>query len=354
MDNLQKDLNLVLKNYSNRQTFKTSILYVFRTIVYTIFVLLGRLIIKPYLHKYLLYLVYSICMGTVMMGYWVLGHECGHGAFGKTTLQNDVCGFILHSALLVPYFSWKDSHNKHHKYTNHLEYDEAFVPPIEPTIIKFKNIYNYVGPTVFGIFRMFFIGIFGWVSYLFFNFGGGDIQSDIKTPIDETQRSDHFFSSSQIMKNSWKVEMSTIGCLSTIFLLWHFLGIQSFYWYGGPYVVMSMWVVLYTWLHHTDTYSKYYSTEEHTFLKGALTTIDRNYPKILNHLHFHLGSTHVIHHLRSSIPHYYSKQCTKDLVPILGEYYQFDPSPIWKALVRVSTECLFVNCKRGIQTYKKW
>jgi hypothetical protein len=50
---------------------------------------------------------YSFCMGCVITGHWVLAHECGHGAFSPSRTLNDVCGFVMHQALLVPYFSWQ-------------------------------------------------------------------------------------------------------------------------------------------------------------------------------------------------------------------------------------------------------
>ena len=50
---------------------------------------------------------YAAVTGTVAMGCWVLAHECGHGAFSDNRRLQDVVGFFLHSALLVPYFSWQ-------------------------------------------------------------------------------------------------------------------------------------------------------------------------------------------------------------------------------------------------------
>ena len=41
---------------------------------------------------------------------------------------NDFIGWILHSYLIVPYFSWKFSHAKHHKATGHLTKDMVFIP----------------------------------------------------------------------------------------------------------------------------------------------------------------------------------------------------------------------------------
>ena len=97
-----------------------SMLYLFRDIFYMLVVLGTTKYSLYYLPWWIVYIPYSIIMGTVGMGLWVLGHECGHGAFAPFKFQNDCIGYVLHSLLLVPYFSWQYSHSKHHKYTNHL------------------------------------------------------------------------------------------------------------------------------------------------------------------------------------------------------------------------------------------
>ena len=64
--------------------------------------------------------LYAFWMGTVLTGHWVLAHECGHNAFSSSKLINDCVGYVLHQALLVPYFAWQYSHAKHHRRTNNL------------------------------------------------------------------------------------------------------------------------------------------------------------------------------------------------------------------------------------------
>lgn len=118
--------------------------------------------------------VFSVCLcqGSVLTGVWVIAHECGHqsfspyewannlvGTLGGLTLLSTflphshitstivekslvrpltcslcvcVClniGWVLHSALLVPYHSWRISHGKHHNNTGSCEHDEVFAPP---------------------------------------------------------------------------------------------------------------------------------------------------------------------------------------------------------------------------------
>jgi len=53
-----------------------------------------------------IWIAYAVVNGTIATGLWVLGHECGHKAFSNNDLLNDGLGFILHTPLLVPYFSW--------------------------------------------------------------------------------------------------------------------------------------------------------------------------------------------------------------------------------------------------------
>ena len=77
-----------------------------------------------------LWLCYAGVTGTVAMGLWVLAHECGHGAFSDNRLLQDAVGYVLHSALLVPYFSWQRSHAMHHAHTNHIYKGETHVPSV--------------------------------------------------------------------------------------------------------------------------------------------------------------------------------------------------------------------------------
>ena len=72
--------------------------------------------------------LYGFLQGLFATGLWVIAHECGHQSFSTSKVLNDTTGWVLHSALLVPYFSWKISHGKHHKSTGHMERDMVFLP----------------------------------------------------------------------------------------------------------------------------------------------------------------------------------------------------------------------------------
>ena len=56
----------------------------------------------------LLWPAYWFCQGAVSTGVWVISHECGHQAFSPSQTVNDGVGFVFHTLLLVPYYSWYD------------------------------------------------------------------------------------------------------------------------------------------------------------------------------------------------------------------------------------------------------
>jgi omega-3 fatty acid desaturase (delta-15 desaturase) len=75
--------------------------------------------------------------------------------------------------------------------------------------------------------------------------------------------------------------------------------------YGIPYWVFVMWLDLVTYLHHHGHEEKlpWYRGKEWSYLRGGLTTLDRDYG-VINNIHHDIG-THVIHHLFPQIPHYH-------------------------------------------------
>jgi omega-6 fatty acid desaturase (delta-12 desaturase) len=98
----------------------------------TTFVLCNKFVTPEYIPstpvRFTLWALYTVVQGLFGTGLWVLAHECGHQSFSPSKVLNDTTGWICHSALLVPYFSWKISHGKHHKATGNMERDMVFIP----------------------------------------------------------------------------------------------------------------------------------------------------------------------------------------------------------------------------------
>ena len=79
----------------------------------------------------------------------------------------------------------------------------------------------------------------------------------------------------------------------------------------GPYLVVNFWLVLYTWLQHTDVDVPHLDDPHWNPVRGAFLTVDRPYGPVLDFLHHRIGSTHVAHHLCHQIPHYHAKEATE-------------------------------------------
>nr|GEW65926.1 delta(12)-fatty-acid desaturase FAD2 [Tanacetum cinerariifolium] len=140
--------------------------------------------------------------------------------------------------------------------------------------------------------------------------------------------------------------MSDIGLLSFSYLLYKVAMIQGFAWvfcvYGGALMVMNAFLVTITYLHHTHASLPHYDDSEWNWMKGAFSTVDRDYG-ILNKVFHNITDTHVLHHLFSYIPHYHAMEATKAIRPVLGEFYQSDSTPYFVALWRESKNCLFIE-----------
>lgn len=308
---------------------------------------------------------YSAVTGTVAMGLWVLAHECGHGAFSKNKALQDAVGYTIHSLMLVPYYSWQRSHAVHHQYTNNVELGETHVPETMTTkdegsfarrdaAVKLFGMDN--GIKAWGALQAFLHLILGWPAYLLIGATGGTgrgmtnhyYPNPLSTPD---------IPNKELFPGNWKekVYQSDIGIavvVGSVFAWAVCNGIpEVMALYGGPLLVINCWLVLYTWLQHTDVDVPHFSNEDHTFVKGALHTIDRPYNKldpwgIIDFLHHQIGTTHVAHHFDSSIPHYKAQAATDAIKENFPEFYLYDPTPIPEALWRVCKGCTSAE-KRG-------
>jgi len=301
-------------------------------------------------------LVWFWVQGVIWTGLWVVAHECGHHAFCTNDAVSDFIGWVIHSTLLVPFFSWQYTHGRHHKNNNHLLDNETHVPATRSGFKKsFEKLAHTLGEDGFAIFQIVAHLFLGWPAYIIIGLTGCR-----RTPNGKRVKGlhTHFLPNNNAFhKNypSWKVYASTFGVGGMLYLLYSWAQVRG--WsevvrmYAGPYIVVNLWLVLYTWLHHTDTQIPQYGEREWTWLKGAKSTIDRNYG-IYDFFHHHIGSTHVCHHIFSQIPHYHAEEATIHLKRALGDEY-FCSDENWMLSVwRVSKECLFVESVDGVQYYK--
>ncbi|KAJ3259950.1 Delta(12)-fatty-acid desaturase [Boothiomyces macroporosus] len=303
---------------------------------------------------------YWFAQGVVCTGLWVLAHECGHSAFSDYSIVNNSVGFILHTALLVPYFSWKYTHSKHHKGTNNLEKDQVFVPPSRRRVERhYKMPLSgsvdplYSGESLFedaplyNVVQVVFMLLLGWPLYILKNV----------TSQKHKQWVSHFFPNAPIFdaREYYGVVYSNIGIAMMLgvlgSLIYKFGGLAVFAYYGIPYLFVNMWLVLITYLQHTDPTVPKYRGKEWDFMRGALGTVDRDFG-ILNYFFHHITDTHVVHHLFSTMPFYHAQEATAAVKEFLGPYYLFDSKPFYEAVFDCNATCKFVEDEGDIVWFK--
>lgn len=214
--------------------------------------------VSSYAARFALWGFYTFLQGLLGIGVWVMGHECNHQAFSESKLINDATGWVLHSALLVPYFAWKLSHHKHHALHNNLARDMQFNGKsreyyAEREGVKPWDLHELAEETpLWSAFTLAAQQLVGWLYYLAANdsghnnherhpegrgigkhngFGGGVNHFDPESPLFES-------------KDRSLIWMSNLGIA---------LALGTLYWIGltfGWTNLLVWYIIPYLWVNH--------------------------------------------------------------------------------------------------------
>ena len=347
------------------------------------FVTLDRIPSTPF--RAVLWALYTFVQGLFGTGLWVLAHECGHQSFSPSKTLNDTVGWICHSSLLVPYFSWKITHGKHHKATGHMERDMVFVPKTRAEFgsgfgVLAHDVSELVEETpIATLVRSTAQQLCGWPGYLMSNVTGHNCHE--RQPEGKGKGKEngfgggvnHFVPTSPLYerKDEHLILLSDLGvgiasavlCLIGTKFGWTNLLV----WYLLPYIWVNHWLgkscapadsrangaVAITFLQHTDPTLPHYDGNTWNFTRGAAATIDREFGFIGRTLMHGIIETHVLHHFVSTIPFYHADEATEAIKPVMGKHYKSNVEDgslgFLKALWRSERWCHWVESSEGAQ-----
>ncbi|KAH8645519.1 putative Delta(12) fatty acid desaturase [Xylariales sp. PMI_506] len=316
-----------------------------------------------------LWALYTVLQGLFGTGIWVLAHECGHQAFSTSKVLNDTVGWVLHSALLVPYFSWKISHGKHHKATGHMERDMVFVPRTREQaatrVGKLVHQLDELGEETPIVTLIHLVGqqLIGWPNYLMANVTGHNYHERQREGRGKGKKNgffngvNHFNPSSPLFeaKDAKLIVLSDIGLAITISALVYLCQTYGFrnmlVWYFIPYLWVNHWLVAITFLQHTDPSLPHYTPESWTYVRGAAATIDREFGFIGRQLLHGIIETHVLHHYVSTIPFYNADEASEAIKKVMGRHYRADTKNgsigFLQAMWRSARMCQWVEPSEG-------
>lgn len=348
-----KDLRAAIPPHCFERSFITSTYHLIKNLLIcgALFYAASFIDVLPIPARLVLWPAYWFLQGSYLTGIWVIAHECGHQAYSDSEVINNSVGLVLHSALLVPYHSWRISHRRHHSNTGSCENDEVFVP-VSRTVYKANWVENLEDSPLYNAYKIFMMLAVGWMpGYLFFNATG---------PSKYEGKPRSHFNPWAVMYNDrerWMVVLSdlffciTVAVLSWLVYEFSFLTMAKFYFV--PYFIVNGYLVLITYLQHTDTFIPHFREGEWSWLRGALCTVDRSFGSFLDGVVHHIVDTHVCHHIFSKMPFYHAQEATEALKPILGRFYLKDETAIPLALWRSYNCCKFVEDDGQIVFYKQ-
>ncbi|KAL2268251.1 hypothetical protein VTJ83DRAFT_3097 [Remersonia thermophila] len=372
-----KDIRDAIPKHCYERSYIRSLGYVARDIVYlaTTFYLFNRFVTPEYVPstpvRAGLWFLYTFIQGLFGTGLWVLAHECGHGAFSPSQKLNNFVGWVLHSSLLVPYFSWQLSHSKHHKATGNMARDMVFLPRTrEQQATRLGRLVHELSELteetpIYTLLHLLGQQSVGWWNYLLTNVTGHNNHERQREGRGKGKKNglfggvNHFDPASPIFDNrdAPYILLSDLGIAITISALVYlgktFGWSNMLVWYFFPYMWVNHWLVAITFLQHTDPSLPHYAEEEWDFVRGAAATIDREFGFIGRHLFHGIIETHVLHHYVSTIPFYNADEATEAIKPVMGQHYRSDtregPIGFIKAMWRAARWCQWVEPVEGAE-----
>ncbi|TFK22250.1 delta-12 fatty acid desaturase [Coprinopsis marcescibilis] len=318
----------------------------------------GLPIYAGHLLKCALWGLYWHLQGIILAGWWCMAHEAGHGTLSSHSWVNHTIGFSMHTFILVPYYAWRSTHHAHHKATMSVERDENYVPRTRsdyglPTkhIALVSDYHEVFEETpIYTLLRMLFMQALGWQYYLLTNAMGNPAYPS---------GTNHFSPSSSLFRAHERsgIVASNLGLSFMAFLLYRWgseVGFGNFLaFYFVPYLLANHWIVMLTYLHHSDPTIPHYRRTQWTFLRGAISTVDRPLLGWAGRFFLHnVSHDHVAHHIFSNIPFYNQPQVTEAIKKVLKDDYNYDSTNTFRALYRTFTQCCFIEDDGDIVFYK--
>lgn len=85
------------------------------------FVVLIGLMLMSLEYSYFITLMLALPAAGLLLRFFIMQHDCGHGSFLPTRIGNDVLGKLLSVLTLTPYGLWRREHAQHHAASGNLD-----------------------------------------------------------------------------------------------------------------------------------------------------------------------------------------------------------------------------------------
>ena len=251
-----------------------------------------------------------VLYGWVLVGLFVIGHDCGHRSFATRKWVNTLVGYFCMSPLANSFHSWRLTHDHHHAYTQ-LRGQEVDWAAHLLTREEFAGLTLKEG----FITRLGYLLPFGIVVWIAWNTLRRGIA--IRTML----------SARQWDREKRRLLLSNFlagTCLLSIYGgLWYFCGFWGMLKYHGiPALVATLTGWLIIAIQHAGEDSILYEESDWTPVRGQLvSTFDVRFPAWLEYLWCSINF-HIPHHVAAGIPWYHLKEAGRCLRQAYPKFYQ--------------------------------
>lgn len=276
--------------------------------------------------------LFWIFTGTVLTGFFVVGHDCGHRSFAKHRWVNDWVGHAFMLPLIYPFHSWRILHNLHHAHTNKLDVDNAW-QPFKP------EFYDSLHPLAQWGYRL-MRGRLWWLGSIIHWAGI------------------HFNWSRFSGKDRTRVKVSVLTVLGFAAIAFPLL-VATTGWWGlvkfwlMPWLVYHFWMSTFTLVHHTESAIPFRPAPEWNEAEAQLFgTVHCEYPAWIEFLCHHIN-VHIPHHLSVAIPSYNLRMAHDSLQQTWGDELnkcQFS----WQLMQSIVDQCHLYEPERCYQSFQEY
>jgi omega-6 fatty acid desaturase (delta-12 desaturase) len=248
--------------------------------------------------SYWLTLLLAVPAAGLLVRFFIIQHDCGHGSFFKSRAANDLVGRITSVLTLTPYGYWRRTHGMHHATSGNL--NRRGVGDIDTLTVKEYLALPTRGRLAYRLYRnpaiLFSVGAY----YFFF----------LKHRVP--------FGLPLAWREAWRSIVATnILIAAAVAATAAAVGFGPFFLVHGP--IMMLAATIGTWLFYIQHQFEgaYWETDERWSFHDAAIKGSSYYalPRILQWFTGNIGLHH-IHHLCSKIPNYRLQECL-DSIPEL-------------------------------------
>ena len=250
--------------------------------------------------SYWLTLAICVLAGTFLVRFFLIQHDCGHGAFFKSKKTNNWVGRILGVITLTPYDIWRRSHAIHHASSGNL--DERGVGDIDMLTVR---EYRGLSPA-----KRFGYQVYRSAPVLFII--GPAYQFFVRNRLPFMFDSDH--------RSYWISAMGTNFSIAVmVAIAAYYLGLGAFLAVHVPITVVAASIGVWMFYVQHQFENTFWESEEKWVMYEAALKGSSHYdlPAPLAWLTANIGVHHV-HHLASRIPYYRLQDVMRDFPELVN------------------------------------